>query len=292
MTTQLLDQLLETETLPRCPICGATAATQVLAHPDGYLTQLRLQSCADCQGVYLNPRLTFAAIVQIEDASEGYNFSGTVAEEWIARLVGLVGWLEGYVRSAERRLLDIGCNRGLLLEGARRRGWQVTGVEISAAAERARQEYGLTVYGRLEELPPAARFDLITAWHVLEHTTDPVGFLRQAAGKLAPGGVLALQVPSFDFIDEYLRRNQSTSILCTVHNFYFTGQNLPGVLTRAGLTPLYLDNDANTLFLTAIANRPATPSERLTKAAALIKRGQWATLAREAAQFVRWRVGA
>ncbi len=38
------------------------------------------------------------------------------------------------MRSRGKRWLDIGCNRGMLLEAARRRGWQVTGIEIADEA--------------------------------------------------------------------------------------------------------------------------------------------------------------
>lgn len=237
------------------------AADPVLEENDGYLPSLQLQRCRQCAMVYLNPRLTLDSMVAVEDESEVYTFGPDVAEQWITGgLIGLVAQLEGHLRTPGRRLLDIGCNRGLLLEAARRRGWKVLGVEISPeSANRARRDYGLTVYATLDSLTeaePNARFDLITAWHVLEHTFDPVAFLRAAAARLAPQGVLALQVPSFDYLDEFRRRNEPGSLLCAVHNFYFTAANLQTVLACAGLTVLHIESDPNSLLLTAICTRP------------------------------------
>ena len=40
-------------------------------------------------------------------------------------------------------------------------------------------------------------FDLVVIWHVLEHLSDPVATVHQAAAMLRPGGVLALAVPNF-----------------------------------------------------------------------------------------------
>lgn len=249
---------LAVEQLTACPICQATGAELVLTQPDGYLPELRLHRCPGCQSIYLNPRLTADAIVAVENESEVYSFGREVAEAWITGgLTGLVTHLEGYLSTRGRHLLDIGCNRGLLMEAARRRGWHVTGVEIAPeAANRARREYGHTVYASLAEVSANARFDLITAWHVLEHTLDPVSLLRQAANLLVPGGVLAVQVPAYECLDEYRRREQVGSLLCSVHNFYFSSANIQPVLARSGLQVRHIDLDPVALLLTAICTRP------------------------------------
>jgi SAM-dependent methyltransferase len=153
--------------------------------------------------------------------------------------------------------LDIGCNRGLFLEAARRRGWQVTGVEIAeAAAQLARAGYGLTVLPDLAALPARAGFDLVTAWHVLEHTLQPAGFIKAARQQVRPGGILALQVPSYDYVAEFQSRDQQGSLICAVHNFYFTLHTLRRLLDRCDLEVLHLDNDPKHLMLTAVCRRP------------------------------------
>jgi SAM-dependent methyltransferase len=253
-------QALALEQLDHCPICGAHSPEAVLSQPDGYLPQLHLQRCRECHIVYLDPRLTLDSIIKVEDESEVYTFDQSVAEQWISDVFTTwVAQFEGYIQGPGRRLLDIGCNRGFLMESARRRGWQVTGVEISPeSAKRARHEYGLTVYADMSEIAADARFDLITAWHVLEHMLDPVAFLRQASDRLQPNGVLALQVPCFDYLEEFRARDQLGSVLCAVHNFYFTEDNLQSVLGRVGLGVEQIDSNPTTLLLTAICRKPAT----------------------------------
>lgn len=283
---------LEVETLAHCPICGEGKAEAVLTHPDGYIPILHLWRCAVCQSVYLSPRLTLNSIIAVEDESKVHIYTPALREEQITGgQTNLIRWLATYVRTQQRQLLDIGCNRGLLLEAARRQGWQVTGVEISPeSANRARNDYHLTVYSTLDELEPQKRFDLITVWHVLEHTLDPVLFIQQAVTRLQPGGILAIQVPSFDFIDELRRRDQLSSVICTVHNFYFTAACLRFILEKAGLSIRYIDNDPNTLFLTIIAEKSLTTLDRLIKARHLIQHGKWRMLQQEMRNYIRWKL--
>lgn len=256
-------QPFETAALSACPVCGDAALRTVETVPDTYIPLLVLQQCACCGVVCLNPRLTPAAMAAVENASTVYSLGAEETEQLVAdELVRRAEYLSSFTRTApdttSRRWLDIGCNRGLLLEAARRLGWQPVGVEIAGEpAQYARDQFGLTVYPSLDELPAEPPFAMITAWHVLEHTDDPVGFLQAAARKLAPGGALALQVPAYDFRAEFAARGQLSSLICSVHNFYFTLQSLREVLARTGLHILRIDADSQALMLTAIcSNRP------------------------------------
>jgi len=59
------------------------------------------------------------------------------------------------------------------------------------------------VTGRFEhdtELP-AGTFDLILAYHVIEHVDDPAKFATRAADLLAPGGLFVVATPNFDSLD-------------------------------------------------------------------------------------------
>jgi SAM-dependent methyltransferase len=303
----VLNVPLEVEALVHCPICGEPESQLVLTEPDVYIPLLRLMRCVECKVIYLNPRLTLASIVALENASEVYNFSRDTAEEQInTTLTDVIRWLEAsFVRTSGRRLLDLGCNRGLLMEAARRQGWQVTGVEISPkSASQARNEYRLTVYSTLDEVPAMQRFDLIMAWHVLEHTLAPVVFLRQAAERLTPEGILAIQVPSFDYLNEFRKRDRLSDLLCAVHNFYFTYDSIQTVLDAARLKLVYLDNDPESLLLTAICTtsmsylswlhrgvRP-TPWWALPgRAWHILRRSGWDALRREVKSYLRWRFG-
>jgi SAM-dependent methyltransferase len=109
------------------------------------------------------------------------------------RLLDQVG---GYV--AHGSLLDVGCGHGVLLDEARKRGYESTGLELSAdAARHARDSLGLDVHEvPLESFDPGARrFDVIMLADVIEHLEDPVGALDRCHELLADGGVLVVVTP-------------------------------------------------------------------------------------------------
>ena len=100
------------------------------------------------------------------------------------------------------RLLEVGCGYGLLLDEARRRGYEVEGVELSAAAVRyARERFGLPVEEiALEDAALAAqasdkRYDSVLAVDILEHLDDPVLAIERLCALLAPGGALLITTP-------------------------------------------------------------------------------------------------
>lgn len=99
------------------------------------------------------------------------------------------------------RILDFGFGNGQFLRACRRRfpAAELVGFEMSEAQCRlARDEAGAAAFADWEEL--AAKnpggFDLITAWHVLEHAPDPGKAIRELFAVLKPGGSCLLAVPN------------------------------------------------------------------------------------------------
>jgi 2-polyprenyl-3-methyl-5-hydroxy-6-metoxy-1,4-benzoquinol methylase len=101
-------------------------------------------------------------------------------------------------RLPKGRLLDIGCSCGYFLEVAAREGYDVQGVEFSENARAAASpEIRARIWrGSLDSLPSgSARFNVITAFDIIEHQERPLDFLREARRLLVRGGVLVLSTP-------------------------------------------------------------------------------------------------
>lgn len=151
-----------------------------------------------------------------------------------------------------RRLLDIGCGTGQFLALAARRGHEVAGLDFNPDSLRvAREAFGLTdlFCGSLDDLlatrskrsgdPASAagpgRFDAVTALEVLEHTEEPLDFLRQLRRLLAPGGQLFLSVPAFE---RWPKIFDPEVDFPPHHLTLWTQPALARALERAGLRPL------------------------------------------------------
>ena len=108
-------------------------------------------------------------------------------------------WLRETERDDERRyrylnaamtnrdVLDFGCGVGGFLLKARTAAKRVVGIELEERLQPHYSEKGLEVVRAVGDIPSAECFDLITAFHVIEHLEDPAGMLRLLATKLRGG---------------------------------------------------------------------------------------------------------
>lgn len=103
---------------------------------------------------------------------------------------------------AGKTALDVGCGAGLLCEPLARLGAAVTGLDAAAENIAAAQAHaalsGLEITYRTGSVEGLAgeTFDLVTCLEVIEHVTDPAGFVAGLAAALAPGGLLVLSTPN------------------------------------------------------------------------------------------------
>jgi 2-polyprenyl-3-methyl-5-hydroxy-6-metoxy-1,4-benzoquinol methylase len=69
-------------------------------------------------------------------------------------------------------------------------GWRIAGIEMDEAAAALARRYTEELHvGDILTAPfPSARFDVVTAFHVLEHVPDPVAVARRMLAWLAPAG--------------------------------------------------------------------------------------------------------
>lgn len=133
-----------------------------------------------------------------------------------------------------KRLLDFGCGAAGFLEKATHLAAEVMGIELE---ERVRQHWK----GRLKIVsgtePAGTGFDLITAFHVVEHLPDPRGMLHTLSNLLASGGRMIIEVPSSE--DVLLSLYDCSAFqgftYWSQHLFLFNAHTLETLARQAGM---------------------------------------------------------
>jgi SAM-dependent methyltransferase len=87
-------------------------------------------------------------------------------------------------------LLDFGAGTGSFALEANKKGWEAFGFEPNQAAHSSTIDY-------VDEWNVSSQYDVITAWHVLEHLHDPSLFLEQAHEALTSLGTVVVALPNF-----------------------------------------------------------------------------------------------
>jgi SAM-dependent methyltransferase len=136
-----------------------------------------------------------------------------------------------------RRLLDVGCASGYFIRQAATAGWYATGVDRSEdIARRARESSGAEVFsGRIEQMELGkGAFSIVTAWEVVEHTTDPRAFFSALARNVAAGGLLALSTPLANGVPAKLMGTRFPMLTPPEHLSLFTRQSIKLLASEFG----------------------------------------------------------
>ena len=105
----------------------------------------------------------------------------------------------------EASVVEIGCGSGSFLRKIRPFVSEVWGIESNDHALLAARDAGLNVFhseGDLSRLK--TRFDYAFCFHVLEHVSNPVEFLKGLSLLVKPGGRIGISVPNQDGPVKYI----------------------------------------------------------------------------------------
>jgi SAM-dependent methyltransferase len=251
-----------------CFLCGARESEPVWSTPDrafGVPGRYTVVRCRDCGFLYQRPRVRDENLADCYPAeyprhqvpSPRIPFKGSPARVRAARWALATGL--GYeafrepgagpltrlrARLLRRRLrwdclpwrgqgryLDVGCGSGASLGVATALGWRGSGIEMdAAAADKARRFTDSIHVGDILTAPFArGSFDVVSAFHVLEHVPDPVAAVRRMLEWLAPGGLLIIEVPNAGGLGAALFGRAWSGLELPRHLSHFT----PGSLSRA-----------------------------------------------------------
>jgi 2-polyprenyl-3-methyl-5-hydroxy-6-metoxy-1,4-benzoquinol methylase len=250
-----------------CPLCGSEKWTLVGVLRDrllGIEGEFRLVRCQECSLHYLNPQPSRAELARYypEEYDPFALPSSVQLSRW--QRYSLSYGLRKRCREVTRQkeagsLLEVGCATGLFLDAMRATGrWRVCGVDVSEpAVRRAREQFGLEVYhGTLHEAAlPAASFDAVAMWDVLEHVPNPRETVREVRRVLKPDGVFVLRAPVLDGWDRRLLGEFWAGWDAPRHLTAFSRQTLHTLLSQADLRVLRAASTAGSYHALALGLR-------------------------------------
>lgn len=218
-----------------CALCGSTNH-EFLCENSGF----RVVRCPGCSLVFVNPQPTEAELKQLYSKEEV--FTDGPKSSYLATEAKLIGRLWDHrLRSVERfktgeTLLDVGCGTGDFILLAKNQGWQVTGTELStSSAAFVERHHGIPVLTFDSSLSQLAltddSFDVITAWHVVEHLPSPREELGEMFRLLKPGGMLVVEVPNLDY---WARKSYMEPLSVQMHLYHFSVRTMVRLLSDIG----------------------------------------------------------
>ncbi|MFD5145544.1 methyltransferase domain-containing protein [Streptomyces sp. NPDC058401] len=190
---------------PDCPWCGSGQLTVRVRVPDllqGKPGRFTLEQCGACGHVFQNPRLSPEGLeFYYRDFYDGRGGEGAAT---------VFGRLGAVYRARAEMLrphtdpvswLDVGTGHGHFCNAART-VWPDTrfdGLDMGDGVREAERR-GWVETGHQGQFPEfavklAGQYEVVSMYHYLEHTRDPLAELDTAAAVLAPGGHLAIELP-------------------------------------------------------------------------------------------------
>ena len=224
-----------------CLFCGVHE--ERLRFRDG---TYRVVECARCGHVYVNPRLPPERLHEMyqdeywtSDRAKEFGYAQYLSEaENYLRTYRLRSEVIDPYKAAPGRVLDVGCAAGFFLRVMADRGWETTGLEISAPMiEHATGELGLSDMHRGDLLTvdlPEAHYDVVTLWDVVEHLEDPLRHLQVVRRLLKDDGVLVLETQDVSSRFARLLGRRWQHYKHEEHLYHFHPESLGRLLEAAG----------------------------------------------------------
>ena len=175
-----------------CPLCGASRVEPLFRkqHVDYW-------TCAECSFRFATPDPNPNLANDLDDYEDAYLQYLQPDAADAANFDALFAWMSSFAAVDGKRLLDVGAGSGKLVRHLRRRGVDACGIEPSRALfDRFLADDAAFRKATVDAID--GTFDIVTAFDVLEHVSDPHAFLSAIVDRLGPHGVLFLSTPDVE----------------------------------------------------------------------------------------------
>jgi 2-polyprenyl-3-methyl-5-hydroxy-6-metoxy-1,4-benzoquinol methylase len=219
----------------KCIVCGKDK-NKVKFIKNNY----QLVKCKFCGLLKVDPLPTLQVLQDFYNLrSKKGNYSPEKNKETYKVDEGLADYIE-FFSIKDKKIFDIGCFNGQLLDILKERGWETWGLEFQGpASERARINHGRQIYtGAIEDLnieDLKEKFDVVTAMGLIEHTLNPSLLTQKIGFMLKKGGFVFIQTPNYDSLISKLFGKYWPPLAPPEHLYYFSPENPSRIFSREGI---------------------------------------------------------
>ncbi|MDO6993515.1 methyltransferase domain-containing protein [Brachyspira innocens] len=228
----------------KCPFCGSSHIEMKNRNIES-----NLYSCLKCHTLFrkyfLPPFTDYSSKYFVEDYKNQY---GKTYEEDSKNLTALARRRLEKIKKLKPsgKVLDIGSAMGFFLNEAREYGYETEGIEISEyASSYCRDTLKLNVHNcsLLDFEYKEKKYDIITAWYVIEHIYNFENILERIMYSLKDDGILAFATPNGYGLSGRFNKNYF-SIVPSDHAFEANPKSLDILLSKYSLKCINLENQS------------------------------------------------
>lgn len=155
------------------------------------------------------------------------------------------------------KLVDVGAGVGLLVDEARKAGYDAYGLEPSKAAVIAAKKYfGIRLANSVFSKKTVENPDIVVLNHVLEHVPEPDKLIDEIHQVLRPKGLLIIGLPNFGSVLAQLKKGRWQSLIPNQHRWHFTRKTLDVLVIPRGFVRLGLSSSDHDRSMHPIWKRP------------------------------------
>jgi 2-polyprenyl-3-methyl-5-hydroxy-6-metoxy-1,4-benzoquinol methylase len=242
-----------------CPVCKAPAIQPAFSAKDFTVTkeQFAVWKCSQCTAMFTQDIPSQEQIgkyyksenyISHSDTQKGFinKLYHRIRKRTLNKKMNLVKSETGLETG---NILDIGCGTGAFLNTMQQAGWKVTGLEPDEDARAT----ALSLY-KIQPLVsqvifalPAAHFDAVTAWHVMEHVHQLHEYVDQLKKIITPKGKIFIAVPNYTSPDATHYKSHWAAYDVPRHLYHFSPNSMSVLMEMHGMKvekimPMWFDS--------------------------------------------------
>ncbi len=239
---------MHTEPAMPCILCSHDELS-----PRHVLQGFNIKTCRGCGLTQLSPLPDAAALEKLyteeyyNTATPGVGYDDYAAQEqeYLPTFAEDVERISQFVAQGGK-VLDVGCGYGWFVSAALQRGYDAHGLDVSQRAVEIgnARHPGRFHCGSIDEVPALRdqRFDVIFLSHLIEHITEPLGFLKSLAAHLTERGILVMVTPNISSLLSRVSGKRWVSFKLPEHVAYYHPGTIRRLYEQAGMRVVAVDS--------------------------------------------------